>query len=168
MRNVTYHRSLAEAMPEPLRVVVHITTWCRCAEVRSSGYDAETSIWTRELLASARSVTSTQRGSGSSRAEEPSRLPHLCYRPSIIPALRDHLDSYVESARDALVVTEPEGRPLHPRSLRQAWTNARAKVGMPELHLHDLRHTGNTLAASTGASTKELMTRMVIRPRGPH
>jgi integrase len=28
------------------------------------------------------------------------------------------------------------------------------------LRLHDLRHTGNTLAAATGASTKELMARM--------
>jgi hypothetical protein len=28
------------------------------------------------------------------------------------------------------------------------------------LRLHDLRHTGNTLAAGTGASTKELMARM--------
>ncbi len=31
---------------------------------------------------------------------------------------------------------------------------------MPELRFHDLRHTGNTLAAATGASTKELMARM--------
>ncbi len=28
------------------------------------------------------------------------------------------------------------------------------------LRFHDLRHTGNTLAAATGASTRELMTRM--------
>jgi len=33
-------------------------------------------------------------------------------------------------------------------------------VGLPELHFHDLRHTGNTLAAATGASTKELMSRL--------
>lgn len=33
-------------------------------------------------------------------------------------------------------------------------------VGMPQLHLHDLRHAGNTWAAATGASTKELMARM--------
>ncbi len=31
---------------------------------------------------------------------------------------------------------------------------------MPNFHFHDLRHTGNTLAAQTGASTKELMARM--------
>ena len=28
------------------------------------------------------------------------------------------------------------------------------------MHFHDLRHTGNALAAATGASTKELMARM--------
>ena len=33
-------------------------------------------------------------------------------------------------------------------------------LGLSDLHFHDLRHTGNTLAAATGASTKELMTRM--------
>ncbi len=31
---------------------------------------------------------------------------------------------------------------------------------LPDLHFHDLRHVGNTLAASTGASLKELMARM--------
>jgi integrase len=33
-------------------------------------------------------------------------------------------------------------------------------VGLEGFHFHDLRHTGNTLAAATGASTKELMARM--------
>src|SRR5437660_1611734 len=31
---------------------------------------------------------------------------------------------------------------------------------VPNLHLHDLRHTGNTLAAETGATLRELMDRM--------
>jgi hypothetical protein len=34
------------------------------------------------------------------------------------------------------------------------------KVGVPDLHLHDLRHTGNTLAAETGATLRDLMNRM--------
>lgn len=38
--------------------------------------------------------------------------------------------------------------------------SARLVIGRPELHLHDLRHTGNTWAAATGASTRELMVRM--------
>ncbi|MFF3946131.1 tyrosine-type recombinase/integrase [Streptomyces sp. NPDC001902] len=40
------------------------------------------------------------------------------------------------------------------------WHKACGKAGVNGLRVHDLRHTGNTLAASTGASTKELMTRM--------
>ena len=33
------------------------------------------------------------------------------------------------------------------------------KAGLPPLHLHDLWHTGDTMAADTGASTRELMSR---------
>jgi integrase len=35
------------------------------------------------------------------------------------------------------------------------------RLGLPVgFHFHDLRHTGNTLAAASGASTRELMHRM--------
>jgi hypothetical protein len=37
---------------------------------------------------------------------------------------------------------------------------ALADAGVQPVHFHDLRHTGNTLAAATGASTRELMTGM--------
>lgn len=40
------------------------------------------------------------------------------------------------------------------------WQAARTKVGLPEFRFHDLRHTGNTLAASTGALTREFMNRL--------
>ncbi|HLH83116.1 MAG TPA: hypothetical protein VKV38_07615, partial [Trebonia sp.] len=33
-------------------------------------------------------------------------------------------------------------------------------VGMPGFRFHDLRHTGQTLAASAGATTKDLMRRL--------
>ena len=36
----------------------------------------------------------------------------------------------------------------------------RATMGLEDLHLHDLRHSGNTWAAATGASTAELMGRL--------
>lgn len=35
-----------------------------------------------------------------------------------------------------------------------------AECGTEGLRFHDLRHTGNTMAATTGASTKELMPHM--------
>ena len=40
------------------------------------------------------------------------------------------------------------------------WRSIAHDAALDGLRFHDLRHTGNTLAAMTGASTKELMTRM--------
>lgn len=40
------------------------------------------------------------------------------------------------------------------------WARARSKLGLADLHFHDLRHVANTLAAASGASTRELMHRM--------
>jgi hypothetical protein len=37
-------------------------------------------------------------------------------------------------------------------SFHPIWGKARQEAGVPELHLHDLRHTGNTPAAETGAN----------------
>ena len=40
------------------------------------------------------------------------------------------------------------------------WKKNVAAIGVPNLHFYDLRHTGNTLAAATGSSLRDLMTRM--------
>lgn len=80
--------------------------------------------------------------------------------PHVIAALVEHLDNFTRGDPDALVVTGEKGGPLRPHVLQKHWKRARESIGWPELHLHDLRHTGNTWAAATGASTKELMTRM--------
>ncbi|MFJ6580694.1 tyrosine-type recombinase/integrase [Streptomyces sp. NPDC091368] len=50
---------------------------------------------------------------------------------------------------------------LRRSNFRDDWTAARTKARVSgDVHFHDLRHTGDTLASSAGASTRELMTRM--------
>ncbi len=71
-----------------------------------------------------------------------------------------HLAAYAEPGPQGRLFHGAKGGPLRRAILQRAWDEARAKVGMEHLHFHDLRHTGNTLAAATGASTKELMARM--------
>jgi integrase len=51
------------------------------------------------------------------------------------------------------------GTPPTPRALDYIWCTARKKIGRQDLHLHDLRHSGLTWAAATGATTAELMHR---------
>jgi integrase len=50
--------------------------------------------------------------------------------------------------------------PAAHRFRKNVWQPATRTVGVPQVRFHDLRHTGNTLAATTGASTRELMARM--------
>ena len=80
--------------------------------------------------------------------------------PAIIPALETHLLTWTAPGPDGLLFPNPTGGPIRRASIYTAWARACRKVGLGGFHLHDLRHTGNTLAAATGASTKELMSRM--------
>lgn len=81
--------------------------------------------------------------------------------PQVAQALRDHLEQYVGAEPDSLVFTGPLGAPIRRGNFHKVWARAREVAGVPtSLHFHDLRHTGNTLAAATGASTAELMARM--------
>ncbi len=73
-----------------------------------------------------------------------------------------HLMTYVDARPDALVFTGPKGgalRRAHFNNLTH-WVETVRKLGVPGLHFHDLRHTGNHFAAQTGASTADLMARM--------
>jgi integrase len=61
---------------------------------------------------------------------------------------------------NGLVFIGPKVGRLRRSNFRKFWHRARGVVGLPELHFHDLRHTGNTMAAAQGASLRELMERM--------
>lgn len=77
----------------------------------------------------------------------------------IIPDLQEHLDKFAEPGLNGRVFVGPRGGLIRRSGFRRIWNKVRADVGLPDLHFHDLRHVGNTLAAST-ASLKELMARM--------
>lgn len=78
----------------------------------------------------------------------------------LLPELRTHLHEYAQSSDDGSVFTGAKGGPLGPTWLNTQWNGAREYVGLPDLHLHDLRHLAGTLAAITGATTKEVMERL--------
>lgn len=75
---------------------------------------------------------------------------------AIVPDIREYLARYVEPGADGRVFVGAQGaipRRDHFDRLRR---RACGDAGVKGLHFHDLRHTGNTLAASTGAGTREL------------
>ena len=57
--------------------------------------------------------------------------------------------------------TTDEGVPIERSNFRsRVWLPATARAGLSGVRFHDLRHTAGTLAAQTGATTKELMARL--------
>src|SRR5262249_55476601 len=61
----------------------------------------------------------------------------------------------------SLALTSPEGTVLANSNFRRrVWLPALAAVGLSEIHIHDLRHTGNQFTADAGANPRELMARM--------
>jgi integrase len=82
--------------------------------------------------------------------------------PMVIEAVEDHLAEFVGDDPAALVFTGPKGGAIRRGNFRKltAWTKTVAELGLAGLHFHDLRHTGNTLAAMSGVSTRDLMARM--------
>lgn len=84
----------------------------------------------------------------------------ISFPREIAPELRWHLDRFVDSPSDSLVFIGPKGGRLRQQNFRGIWIRARDEAGLSGVHLHDLRHTGNTMAAATGASLRELMERM--------
>jgi integrase len=78
----------------------------------------------------------------------------------IATELRSHLERYCDPGAEALVFCTATGGVLTPANLSSAWFRARARINRPDIRFHDLRHTGQTLAALAGATQAELMQRL--------
>ncbi|MEU7005067.1 site-specific integrase [Nonomuraea sp. NPDC046570] len=81
---------------------------------------------------------------------------------AIIPALVEHLRDFIGQGDDAFVFLGKRGGFLQGGNFRREarWSEALAAMGLQGFHFHDLRHTGNTLAAQSGTSLADLKARM--------
>jgi integrase len=80
--------------------------------------------------------------------------------PHLWPDIEAHLATYVDTSPDALVFTKASGVSLDRNNFHTMWRRATRAAGVPDYHFHDLRHLAATLAAVSGATTRELMHRM--------
>jgi len=79
----------------------------------------------------------------------------------IIDVLADHLARWSAGGPNGLVFVMPEGTPLRRENFRKRiWLPACRADGVTGLRFHDLRHTGATLAAASGAPLRAVMHRL--------
>ncbi|WP_079166818.1 tyrosine-type recombinase/integrase [Streptomyces oceani] len=127
------------------------------AEVRRNDIDLRTgSLWVRRA---APELNTGHRVIGDPKSRAGKREIHL---PAFVHKdVQRHLDWFAQSEADGgLVFVGERGAALRGTTFGRKWRKARDKVGLPkEFRFYDLRHTGNTLAADTGAKLKDLMVR---------
>lgn len=148
-------------MPAKYRPMVMLASWCalrfgELTELRRKDLDL-----TNGIVHVRRGVVRAdgQKIVGDPKSEAGKR--EVAIPPHLIPMLHEHRDSMPTRAPDALLFPATDGvSHIAPSSLYRVYYPARAAAGRPDLRWHDLRHTGATLAAQTGATMAELMSRL--------
>jgi integrase len=154
--------TLSDVIDPRYRALVLLATWAglrfgEAAALRRG--DIELASGTVRIERQLQELKSGERQEGPPKTEAGKRVVSL--PPHVLPELERHLKVNVDTGTSSLVFTSPDGTYLRrSNSNRRVWQPACKEMGLHGFHFHDLRHTGSTFAASTGASTKELMARM--------
>jgi integrase len=144
--------------PEQYRMMIQLAAW-RClrfgevTELRRSDVDLRTGT-----LHVQRGVTHTADGPVVGRPKTPAAVRDIPILPHLLDDLRAHLDEHAQPGRDGLLFPSAAGTHQRPSSVQGWWYPAREAAGRGDLHFHDLRHFGATMAAKAGANVRELMT----------
>lgn len=152
---------LVEALPENRRAIALLCSWCalrigEALELRRKDLDVE-----RAEVNVTRSVAWVRGHPQVGTPKSAAGVRRVSIPPHVLPAVRDHLDRHVGPGGDALLFPARDGRShLQPSVFHDAFRRARAVAGRDDLRVHDLRHTGATLAARTGATLAELQARL--------
>ena len=152
--------ALSTAMPDRFALLVLVAAWCglrrgELLALRRCDVDL-----VHGSLRIERALTELRDGTlvfGPPKTAAGRRAVH--YPPPLAGPVAAHLAAHVGADPEALVFTGAKGGPVRAKALYGAWNDARRSVGV-RYRLHDLRHLGATLAAATGASTKEVMRRI--------
>lgn len=81
--------------------------------------------------------------------------------PHLLPVVKAHLKDHTRPGKESLLFPAAEGEShIAPSTLYKVYYPARKAADRKDLRWHNLRHTGATLAAQTGATLAELMGRL--------
>lgn len=161
MLDPTQIAALADAMPERLRLAVLFAAWLgtrygETMELRRSDVRLEGDRGTIHVR---RAVSWTAGAVHIGKPKTDAGTRRIAVPPHILDDVRRHLDRFAQPARNGLLFPSPTGGNLRASSFEIPWHKARSAIGRDDLTFHDLRHVALTLAAQSGATTRETMVR---------
>lgn len=151
---------LHAAMIPRLRIAIDLAVWCHLRRGEMLGLERRDVDLPNQTVHIERSRTFLTTGRSVTKDTKTRAGRRIVSVPSAVwDRLLDHLNRFVDSSPTSALLVGRDGLPISSVALQRAWNSARVATNRTDLHLHDLRHTGLTLAASTGATTAELMRR---------
>jgi len=151
-------RRLVEAITPRYRAAVLLAAWCGLRRGDLVGLyvdDADLAAATVRVRQNRVELDGGEAFDTTTKTDAGKRT--VAVPPHVLPFLKDHLADW--AGKDRLFVGRTD-TPMRGNAVSQAFGRARAKAGMEHFTFHDMRHTGQTLAAATGATLKDLMKRM--------
>lgn len=149
-----------ETVPERWKLAILLASWCQLRRGEIVGLQRRDVDLDSHTIKIRRTVVRPMKGPivvGPPKSEAGVRA--LTVPNNVIPALRHHLEHFVGPNRDDWLFTTERGVAVKPGRLDRIWERARETIGRPDVTLHDLRHSGLTWAAASGASIADLMRR---------
>lgn len=157
--------AMAAAMPERYRAMLLVAAWCglrfgELTELRRGDVDLDDAAGA--VLRVRRAVVKHEGRYVVGDPKSEAGVRDVAIPPHVVPAIRGHLDTFVGPQDDALLFPSAGDptRHLSQSTLTKVFYPARQAAGRPDLRWHDLRHTGATLAAITGATLADLQARL--------
>jgi len=153
--------TLAAALPERYRALIYTIAQAglrfgECSALTRERVDlARCSIAVTEQ---ARRVSGQGRIIGPPKSDAGNRT--VAIPGALVVVLDDQLARFVGPEMSALVFSGEHGGPLERSNWSSQFAKARRVAGLDGLRSHDLRHPAGTMAAQTGATTRELMARL--------
>ena len=155
---------LTGAMPERYQAMVLLASWCalRFGELTAlRRRDVEVDMDAgRGVIHVERGVVRTAGGFVVGAPKSEAGVRDVAVPRHLLEAVQGHLAIHVGHEPDALLFPAHHGGHLAKSTLSRHFDRAREVAGRPDLRFHDLRHTGATLAAQSGATLAELMGRL--------
>ena len=149
----------ADAVPIAYRLTVLLAAWCqlRRSEVLAlQRRDVDLNAGVLEIQRAWVHLEGGGSSMGPPKTEAGRRT--VAIPANIQPDLAAHL-SLIGTEPTSWLFPGEANQPISPRTLDRAWKTARAAIHRPDLRFHDLRHSGLTWSAATGASVAEIMKR---------
>lgn len=153
-------RRLEDQMPDRLKIAIALAAWCQLRRGEILGLRRGDVDLNHRVIHVRHNRTFSMRGEPiekEPKSRAGSRI--LAVSDQVIRKLETHMERYVACDSDSYVICDENGCPISANSLHGHWRRARTKAGVPGIRFHDLRHAGLTYAATSGATTAELMHR---------